>query len=424
MEESNDKKPWQNTIKWEYDSARQREAIYKQTLKNIAANKDAQQYLREFQPSSVKSQLSSYAWQKATWLVNKGQSEWCMEFNGLKIPLAAQQCLGNIQQKKLFDKQCLWRAEMFQHPAIETTADFNYWEHNILNCPFIGPVSEDDVALYIQFLKEYLGENLVFLGSWQDYNTYNSSHATVAKLMEKKDDDEEGNNEDEYEEKAYDDEDKYDDEDDYDDEEGEQDGSLMPPWYLFVNQHRGDGHYLLLPDKRQEKEWFYSRKAHTEQVDKAVEKQKADPPDKRPFLNLFKKEEIEYFINQFEENSEEIISAYTVHEKMYRDPDEEGMYWVKEAWEELSDCFEPFPIAAGIADWKKALIKTAKQWTNTKLARALPMHYDEYLFRRSAGIAGPFDSKQEATYRRMADNYKESILRGRELSGEPRDLNF
>src|SRR4051794_32380339 len=257
MEDSNDKKPWNDVIKWEYESARLRENIYKQTLESIAVNKKAQQYLQRFQPSSVESQLSSYAWQKARWIVDKEQNDWCLEFTGLKTHLAAQKCLENIQQKKLFDKQCLWRAEMFQHSAIETTADFSYWEHNILNCPFIEPVSDDDLGLYIRFLNEYLGEDLTFLGSWQDYNTYNSSHATVAKLMQKKDVDEDNdNNEDNDDE----DEGNYEDEDNYDEEE--QGGSLMPPWYLFVNQHRGDGHYLLLPDKRQEKEWIYSRKAH------------------------------------------------------------------------------------------------------------------------------------------------------------------
>ena len=420
MNDNNDKKPWQDTIKWEYDSARQRESIYKQTLTDLAANKKAQKYFRKYDPSSIAAQIDSYAWRKAKWMVNKEQNEWCLEFNGLQTPLAAQTCLGNIQQKKLFDKQCLWRAEMFQHPAIETTSDFNHWEHNILNCPFIEPVSEDDIALYIRFLNEYLGENLAFLGSWQDYNSYNSNHATVIKMMQEDKEDKEDANDEEDEEEMYGEEDEYDDEDDE-----KQPGSLMPPWYLFVNQYRDDAHYLLLPDKRQEKEWFYSRKAHAEQVAEATERQKINPPDRRPYFHLFQKEEIENFINQVEDNPEEIINAYRVHEKLYNDPEEEkNMYWVKEAWEELKDCLEPFPIAAGISDWKKALIKTAKQWKNTKIARALPMHYDEYLFRRSAGIASPFDADQEATYRRMANDYKESILRGRELSGEPRDLNF
>ena len=135
----------------------------------------------------------------ARWLVDKEKVEWCLDYKSSEDLVAAQTCLGNIQQKKLFDKQCQWRAETFTHPAIETTSDFNYWEKNILNCPFIDPITEEDVALYIEFLQEYLGEDLTFLGRWQDYNSYNSSVATVAKLMNKqKDEDEDDDDDDDY----------------------------------------------------------------------------------------------------------------------------------------------------------------------------------------------------------------------------------
>ena len=100
------------------------------------------------------------------------------------------------------------------------------------------------------------------------------------------------------------------------------------------------------------------------------------------------------------------------------------MWWVKEAMSDLEDCFEPFPIAPGITDWKEALIITAKQWTNTKIARNLHFFYEDYLFRNATGIANACDAEQVASYRRMADNHKENILLGRELSGEPRDFNF
>jgi hypothetical protein len=406
MSTDNNNITWRDTVQWEYEGARRREKIFKQTLERFAQDKEVQEYLQEFQPSSVQSVLESYAWQKAKWLVDKPGSEWCLEYTALKTPLEAQDCLGNIQQKKLFDKQCLWRAEMFTHPAIETTADFNYWERNILNCPFIDPITEDDIELYIEFLKEYLGENLTFLGSWQDYNTYNSAHATVSKMMQQPPEEKE-----EEDNEAYDEEDK-------------DENNLMPPWYTFVNQRRGDGHYLLQPDKRQEKEWFYSRKANAEQTELAKERFKLNPPDTRPYLQLFKREDIEMFINDYEENADEILSAYDIHQKLYNSPEEEKMYWVNEAWEELKDCTEPFEIAAGVTDWKEALIKTARQWTNTKLVRMLPFYYDEYLFRRGSGIANTCDEEQVATYRRMADDYKKTILRGRELSGEPADLNF
>ena len=100
------------------------------------------------------------------------------------------------------------------------------------------------------------------------------------------------------------------------------------------------------------------------------------------------------------------------------------MDWVKEAWSDLEDCFESFPIAAGITDWKEALITTAKQWTNTKIARNLPFFYQDYLFRNASGIANACDEEKVESYREMVKNFKESILLGRALSGEPRDFNF
>ena len=409
MSNSDKKQAWQDAIKWEYESARQREKLYKQTLKKFATDEALKDYLSQFR--NAENAVSSYAWQKARWLVDKEKVEWCLDYKSSEDLVAAQTCLGNIQQKKLFDKQCQWRAETFTHPAIETTSDFNYWEKNILNCPFIDPITEEDVALYIEFLQEYLGEDLTFLGRWQDYNSYNSSVATVAKLMNKqKDEDEDDDDDDDYED------------DDFEDEEDED--SLMPPWYQFVNERKGDGHYLLLPDVRQEKEWKYSRIGHEEQRKKAVEQLKLFPPDTRPTLFVFGIEKTEAFINEVEEDPEEVLKAYRVHQQFYDNPQIDSMEFVKEAFDELDDCYESFPIVEGISDWKEAIIATAKQWKNTKITRNLPFFYQDYLFRNATGINNVADEDSLEAYRRMGDGYKESILLGRELSGEPRDLNF
>ena len=208
-------------------------------------------------------------------------------------------------------------------------------------------------------------------------------------------------------------------------EDDDEVGSLMPPWYRFVNERRGDGHYLLLPDKRQEKEWKYSRIGHAEQVRIYTEQLKQNPLDVRPHLNIWGEENMVQFINTVEEEPKGVLKAYNLYRQMYNDPEEqETMYWVKEAWHELSDCHETFPIAENITDWKEALITTAMQWTNTKIARDLPFFYQDYLFRNAAGITNVCDEESVATYRKMVDNYKESILLGREISGEARDFNF
>ena len=405
MSNEEKKKPWQDTIKWEYESARQREKIYKQTLKKFATVESIKDYLNQFQNTEFSVQF--YAWQKARWLVDQDHTEWSLDYSSSQALLNAQKCLGNIQQKKLFDKQCQWRAETFHHPSIEMTSDFLYWEYNILNCPFINPITQEDVALYIEFLEQYLGEDLTFLGHWQDYNSYNSSIATVAKLVGKQTEVEENN----------------DDDDDGDNEEDE--GSLMPPWYQFVNERTGDGHYLLLKDKRQEKEWKYSRIGHAEQRRIYAEELKTSPPpDTRPPLYVNEKKQMEDFINEVEETPEEVLKAYKVYQQMYDNPEINNMEQVKFAWYDLNDCYEKFPMAAGITDWKEALIATAQQWKNTKIIRNIPFFYDDYLFRNATGIRNVTDEDALETYRKMIEGFKESILLGRELSGESRDFNF
>ena len=79
MPNSDNKKPWLDTIKWEYESARKREKMYKQTLKKFAADEGIQHYLSQFR--GAESAVQSYAWQKARWMVDKDQVEWCLDYN-------------------------------------------------------------------------------------------------------------------------------------------------------------------------------------------------------------------------------------------------------------------------------------------------------------------------------------------------------
>lgn len=416
------KKPWDETIKYEFATAKRKEEIFKATLEYLHTNKKVQKYLQQFQPENLERTLESYAWQKARWLVQKDYDEYWNDWALLQDKNKAEECLGNIQQKKLFDKQCEWRAEIFTHPAIEVTADFKYWEYNVLNCPFIDPITTEDIELYIEFLNTYFGENLAFLGHWQDYDTYCTDRITVVGQMHKhqeEDDDDESEDDENMEEDYDEDEDEVEDENEI--------GKLMPPWYLFWEERRGAGNYRMLTDIRKPKELVYSRLAHEEEQEIARKKFEANPPDKRKSLSLWQKQDLIPFIEEYEDPSQkdEILKAYEVNQRIWWNKEEEdAMYWVKEAWDDLRDCWEAFPIAPDITDWKAALIQTAKNWQHHKLIRLIPIVYDEYLFRMETGIEQPYEHKQATDYRAFADRSKAAILRGRELKGEPKDLNF
>ncbi len=404
MNNENDEKPnpRKDPFNSEFENARRKEQIYKDTIHWFETDEKAKAWLNQFRPDSLRSALDSYAYRKAGWIINKERNAWYREHEALKYKNEAEKCLGNIQQKKLFDKQCLWRAEQFKHPAIETTQDFFYWECNVLNCPFLDPVTQEDVDLYISFLETYFGENLSFLGSWQDYDSYNSDRPTIIKMMNKPVEENDAEEEDAEEEDTAD--------------------ELMPPWYQFYDTHRGGGSLLLLPDVRKPKELAYANAAIIEEQ-KEYEKKPAAPVDPRPSLNLHEDGMLLDFIEEYEKDSKEVLDAYHINEDP--DQDDEGLEEaLEDAWFKLSDCKEPFPIARGITDWREALIMTAEQWEHKSIIKLLPIVYDEYIFRRQCGIEHPYDKQQAQTYREMADNYKARILRGRQLKGEPMDFNF
>ena len=88
---------------------------------------------------------------------------------GIEWVEAATKHLKVIQQKKLFDKQCLWRAEKIKIDGLQLCCEFLLWENNILNCPFIDPVSEEDLSDYIFFLQERANSYIDLYDGWQEY---------------------------------------------------------------------------------------------------------------------------------------------------------------------------------------------------------------------------------------------------------------
>ena len=65
----------------------------------------------------------------------------------------AEDALREIQQKKLFDLQCQWRAEMIELKGISTTNDFEYWEMNIREAKFLTRITEGELKTYMDYLK-------------------------------------------------------------------------------------------------------------------------------------------------------------------------------------------------------------------------------------------------------------------------------
>ena len=89
------------------------------------------------------------------------------------------------------------------------------------------------------------------------------------------------------------------------------------------------------------------------------------------------------------------------------------------AFHYLCETEDVIPIEGFYPDWRFALVEVANAHKKQKILEAIPVVYDEYLFRKQTGIqyekTGQFTSWKE---------FKNYILRGRELCGEPRNFDF
>lgn len=348
----------------------------------LRKNEKFMQFLERTDPRWRESFIDEYAFQKVNWIEwGAKHIEW-LEREDLQWVEDATGRLKEIQQKKLFDIQCLWRAEKITLPQIKLTDDFSYWEKNILNCPFIEPVTESEVDMYIQYLQsENFEKSQGWLDRWQDYEeikeAYNSENAD----------------------------------------------RNFPDWYDFHNGRTGLSAYLLLPDIRGKKEEFYMDLWRNELHEK-VEKQKQQPAptpapdsnlDQRPFLDYHKKGWMTWFINTFEDKQTQETFKRFGGENPYRDYDE----YLQDDLRMLEHADRIVPIQ-GWFDWKEALHKTAFRYFREKVTEALPLAYEQYQMRVEMGLAFEVDPDLPV-YDKW---YHDALLRGRELNGEPRDYDF
>ena len=99
--------------------------------------------------------------------------------------------------------------------------------------------------------------------------------------------------------------------------------------------------------------------------------------------------------------------------------------------EDLSNAVEILKQAGNIelcyaGNWRESLLKTARNYEKEKIYEALSAAYRNYLNRLKMGIGFNNDSTEENTnfYISLIAGYKERILKGRALNGEPEDFNF
>lgn len=340
-----------------------------------------QSYFEGFNRYSIDSFISSYAMHKKMWLDYgqnhidhnaRAETQWMEE---------AAKHLTYIQQKKLFDAQCLWRAELATYEGVEISIDFKRWERIIFHCPFLEPITEEEVEHYQQFLLSSNANpdsGLFFLQSWQDYDEIKEAYTT-------------GNI-----------------------------NRSVPDWYEFYNGRTGAGKYMLLPDLRGPKEDFYRTLVY-EKNQKEREAQGPHPeykPDNRPMLAFYDNNQLRHFVNTFEDaRTRELFEGFEYSNRNFDDRIE-----LEETVRFLLDADEPIPIERH-HDFREALREAERQYRLRKIAEHLPLAYEEYLLNESLGLRSAPDEKEDFM-QDIAQKWREMILEGRRLAGEPEDFDF
>lgn len=346
-------------------------------LEEFEASDAIRKYLQKYNSTATRNFIEHYLRQKHLWfrhpqrdrLENEDQQlRWInLAFNHLKIML----------QKKLFDAQCLWRAEQVTFNEVAISFDFMVWEANILNCPFIEPLNENDLDQYIHYLKESnVDTTIINEGRWQDHKqiiaAYNGNY----------------NHE-------------------------------FPEWYNFNNNQTGRTSLLLLPDIKGEKEALYfelnmAEKKLLQAENTFSEKIKNDD---RPWMDYYNDNFIKWFVNNFETKEvKSIFKEYAWKNRSY-DKSNEILHLTKE----LLDATEPVEMEAN-EDWFTALKNTVKNYRRKKVIEALPIVWEQYQINIKSGIGFSTDNLNQ--YKEARSITAQAIGNGKRLNGEREDLNI
>ncbi|UOQ53584.1 hypothetical protein [Hymenobacter cellulosivorans] len=329
----------------------------------------------------------------------------------IEIREEAAHDLWEIQQKKLFDLQCRWRAEQITLPGVRHTEEFRQWEKYIDYCPWLPPITADEVALYESYLRsDYYVPNQNW--SWQNYDRFRRAAEGNDLAPDEADDP----NDDGYEaasKRAY---------------------RTLPAWYQYHNEATGQNLLLTLPDVRGEKEAYYINLTEADKAEKlAAQRARGDMAASLPWHPLIlHHNDLSPYFRQFEDPADlpRLLRWYEAsgqddrrrHGYLF-----EATHWIEQALEHQTP---PWPIAAH-ADWRQAVIAAGMRAWGHQLAEVLTDVWQEQEQNRALGLplTGPKEYGDRAPFAEVNWAEEESyrpkfILRGRELAGESRDFNF
>ena len=381
IEENKDEQDLPSFQKDKIEGIKREEERRKQWRQEMEENSSIQQYFEQFNPDSVKSFIDTYFVYKNIWVEHGDLYSRLMQEGEIHWASKASEYLEYILQKKLFDLQCLWRAEKIELKEVQLSIDFQLWEHNIFNCPFLEPISAEDIELMQQFLNQDNADTeMGWFDNWQDYEeikeAYNTDNAN----------------------------------------------RNFPEWYEFYNGRKGTGVYMLLPDIRGEKEEFYMdlwRESKKEEWAEQRRLHEQNSVEQKKYISYYEEGLVDWFVSTFE--NKEVQHFYKAYKWSNKDNNDKEM--MEEDLKLLFEADEYVPIEANM-DWKEAIRIAAQKYRLRKIAEALPLAYEQYLMNIQLGIGFPNENRLFESFQNIKQDRINCILIGRKLNGEPEDLNF
>ena len=168
-------------LKQEVDEAAREAAARMEIEFDLRNNPMYKNFFAAYPPPDVEEFIKAYSSRKVTW-INWGKYYYeHNEDQQLRFLNLAESCLWQIQQKKLFNLQCQWRAEKIKLPGVTNSLDFRCWEFNIKHCSFLPAVTQWEFDLYMDYIRSNESEidpcENDFDFEWQDFtgfvNEYN-----------------------------------------------------------------------------------------------------------------------------------------------------------------------------------------------------------------------------------------------------------
>ncbi len=344
-----------------------------QFLTEVLDDANALRWLSKFDAETVKPFLTSYYFFRTCW-INFGEVHLQSKEKYVTAHLEeAETALEMILQKKLFDLQCQWRAEVLQLPGVTHSMQFIKLGFDVQHVEFVPPITAEEFEILKGWLQNPdAGIDAPSDEGWQDYNKF-----AIDRQAQK--------------------------------------ASDFPAFFKYVDAQLGrTSLWDTLENIRGGKEFHY----FDERMQQDLAAAAAESATRLP--SLFERDTyLSEFANVFEDR---ITNDRRIAMEQSAEVSERSLM---DALNLLKETKTPIPIEAN-DDWRQAVIATASKLQRERLLNALDVAWENYQFRQQNHIA--LSEREPSPIDRLRlkqhETYGTYILEGREILGEPKDFNF